>query len=143
MGTCLLPPITTTIVRWRYTRSDVTHFCSPVPAGPLEVRVEVLRHGGAAVRAAGAGPSCRSPVPRDHGARAGRHVVQVYLEPPAESAGTTRPVRSLAAFASVEAAAGAETHRRLSQISSPRATRCPSQCPRRQPRRRTRKRSSG
>ncbi len=30
-----------------------THFCSPVPGGPLEVRVEVLRHGGAAqVRAA-------------------------------------------------------------------------------------------
>lgn len=27
-----------------------THFCSPVPAGPLEVRVEVLRHGGAAAQ---------------------------------------------------------------------------------------------
>lgn len=27
-----------------------THFCSPVPAGPLEVRVEVLRRGGAAAQ---------------------------------------------------------------------------------------------
>jgi len=27
-----------------------THFCSPVPAGPLEVRVEVLRHGAAAAQ---------------------------------------------------------------------------------------------
>lgn len=27
-----------------------THFCSPVPAGPLEIRVEVLRHGGAAAQ---------------------------------------------------------------------------------------------
>jgi acyl-CoA thioesterase len=27
-----------------------THFCSPVPAGPLEVRVEVLRHGSAAAQ---------------------------------------------------------------------------------------------
>ena len=27
-----------------------THFCSPVPAGPLEVRVEVLRHGRAAAQ---------------------------------------------------------------------------------------------
>lgn len=27
-----------------------THFCSPVPAGPLEVRVEVLRHGFAAAQ---------------------------------------------------------------------------------------------
>lgn len=27
-----------------------THFCSPVPAGPLAVRVEVLRHGGAAAQ---------------------------------------------------------------------------------------------
>lgn len=27
-----------------------THFCSPVPAGPLQVRVEVLRHGGAAAQ---------------------------------------------------------------------------------------------
>lgn len=27
-----------------------THFCSPVPAGPLEVRVEVLRHGNAAAQ---------------------------------------------------------------------------------------------
>jgi acyl-CoA thioesterase len=26
-------------------QSANTHFCSPVPAGPLEVRVEVLRHG--------------------------------------------------------------------------------------------------
>jgi acyl-CoA thioesterase len=30
--------------------SASTHFCSPVPAGPLEVRVEVLRHGGAAAQ---------------------------------------------------------------------------------------------
>jgi acyl-CoA thioesterase len=27
-----------------------THFCSPVPAGPLEVRVEILRHGRAAAQ---------------------------------------------------------------------------------------------
>jgi acyl-CoA thioesterase len=27
-----------------------TLFCSPVPAGPLEIRVEVLRHGGAAAQ---------------------------------------------------------------------------------------------
>lgn len=27
-----------------------THFCSPVPAGPLAVRVEILRHGGAAAQ---------------------------------------------------------------------------------------------
>ena len=27
-----------------------THFCSPVPAGPLEIRVEVLRHGNAAAQ---------------------------------------------------------------------------------------------
>ena len=27
-----------------------THFCSPVPAGPLEIRVEVLRHGTAAAQ---------------------------------------------------------------------------------------------
>jgi acyl-CoA thioesterase len=27
-----------------------THFCSPVPAGPLEIRVEVLRHGSAAAQ---------------------------------------------------------------------------------------------
>jgi acyl-CoA thioesterase len=27
-----------------------THFCSPVPAGPLEVRVEILRKGGAAAQ---------------------------------------------------------------------------------------------
>ena len=27
-----------------------THFCSPVPAGPLEIRVEVLRHGRAAAQ---------------------------------------------------------------------------------------------
>jgi acyl-CoA thioesterase len=27
-----------------------THFCSPVPAGPLEVRVEILRHGNAAAQ---------------------------------------------------------------------------------------------
>lgn len=27
-----------------------THFCSPVPAGPLEIRVEILRHGGAAAQ---------------------------------------------------------------------------------------------
>ena len=27
-----------------------THFCSPVPAGPLEIRVEILRHGNAAAQ---------------------------------------------------------------------------------------------
>lgn len=27
-----------------------THFCSPVPAGPLEIRVEVLRHGNVAAQ---------------------------------------------------------------------------------------------
>lgn len=27
-----------------------THFCSPVPAGPLQIRVEVLRHGAAAAQ---------------------------------------------------------------------------------------------
>ncbi len=27
-----------------------THFCSPVPAGPLEIRVEILRHGSAAAQ---------------------------------------------------------------------------------------------
>ena len=27
-----------------------THFCSPVPAGPLEIRVEILRHGRAAAQ---------------------------------------------------------------------------------------------
>lgn len=27
-----------------------THFCSPVPAGPLEIRVEVLRHGNLAAQ---------------------------------------------------------------------------------------------
>lgn len=27
-----------------------THFCSPVPAGPLAIRVEVLRHGGLAAQ---------------------------------------------------------------------------------------------
>jgi acyl-CoA thioesterase len=27
-----------------------THFCSPVPAGPLQVRVDVLRHGGVAAQ---------------------------------------------------------------------------------------------
>jgi acyl-CoA thioesterase len=41
-----------------------THFCSPVPAGPLEVRVEVLRKGNAAARVAqlvddGARPGAR------------------------------------------------------------------------------------
>ena len=27
-----------------------THFCSPVPAGPMEIRVEILRHGRAAAQ---------------------------------------------------------------------------------------------
>lgn len=27
-----------------------THFCSPVPAGPLQIRVEILRHGNAAAQ---------------------------------------------------------------------------------------------
>ncbi|GAB2505542.1 beta-glucosidase family protein [Nocardiopsis aegyptia] len=40
------------------------------------------------------------------GARPGRHVVQVYVEPPADEAGTARPLRSLAAFASVPADPG-------------------------------------
>lgn len=43
------------------------------------------------------------------GDRPGRHVVQVYVEPPADSAGTTRPVRALAAFASVYAAPGTQS----------------------------------
>lgn len=41
------------------------------------------------------------------GDRPGRHVVQVYVEPPAEG-GPARPLRSLAAFASVHAAPGEE-----------------------------------
>ncbi|MFD6950277.1 glycosyl hydrolase [Nocardiopsis sp. TSRI0078] len=43
------------------------------------------------------------------GARPGRHVVQVYVEPPADEAGTTRPVRALAAFAPVRAEPGSRT----------------------------------
>jgi len=43
------------------------------------------------------------------GDRPGRHVVQVYVEPPADSAGSTRPIRSLAAFAPVHAAPGTES----------------------------------
>jgi len=40
-----------------------THFCSPVPAGPLEVRVEVLRHGGAAAQVRAALSSTAVPGP--------------------------------------------------------------------------------
>lgn len=40
-----------------------THFCSPVPAGPLEVRVEVLRHGGAAAQVRAALSSTTMPGP--------------------------------------------------------------------------------
>ncbi|HJE58869.1 MAG TPA: glycoside hydrolase family 3 C-terminal domain-containing protein [Nocardiopsis listeri] len=40
------------------------------------------------------------------GRRPGHHVVQVYLEPPADEDGLPRPLRSLAAFASVHAAPG-------------------------------------
>ena len=40
-----------------------THFCSPVPAGPLEVRVEVLRHGGAAAQVRAALSSSAVPGP--------------------------------------------------------------------------------
>ena len=50
------------------------------------------------------------------GARPGRHVVQVYVEPPAPvpaEQGPDRPLRSLAAFASVHAAPGEETTVRL------------------------------
>ncbi|WP_150251152.1 beta-glucosidase family protein [Nocardiopsis deserti] len=43
------------------------------------------------------------------GARPGRHVVQVYVEPPADGTGPARPVRTLAAFASVRVASGART----------------------------------
>ncbi|MDX2170034.1 MAG: thioesterase family protein [Deltaproteobacteria bacterium] len=40
-----------------------THFCSPVPAGPLEVRVEVLRHGGVAAQVRAALSSTTMPGP--------------------------------------------------------------------------------
>lgn len=40
-----------------------THFCSPVPGGPLEVRVEVLRHGGAAAQVRAALSSTTMPGP--------------------------------------------------------------------------------
>lgn len=40
-----------------------TLFCSPVPAGPLEVRVEVLRRGGAAAQVRAALASRKSPGP--------------------------------------------------------------------------------
>jgi acyl-CoA thioesterase len=40
-----------------------THFCSPVPAGPLEIRVEVLRHGGAAAQVRAQLSSTKVPGP--------------------------------------------------------------------------------
>lgn len=40
-----------------------THFLSPVPAGPLEIRVEVLRHGGAAAQVRAALSSTTMPGP--------------------------------------------------------------------------------
>ncbi len=40
-----------------------THFCSPVPAGPLEVRVEVLRHGNVAAQVRAALSSTTRPGP--------------------------------------------------------------------------------
>ncbi|MFL1381613.1 MULTISPECIES: beta-glucosidase [unclassified Nocardiopsis] len=46
---------------------------------------------------------------RNTGDRPGRHVVQVYLEPPADPDGLPRPVRSLVAFAPVAAEPGTET----------------------------------
>ena len=56
-----------------------------------------------------AGPVRATATVANTGPRPGRHVVQVYVEPPADSAGTTRPVRALAAFASVHAAPGTES----------------------------------
>lgn len=40
-----------------------THFCSPVPAGPLEIRVEVLRHGAAAAQVRAQLTSTSTPGP--------------------------------------------------------------------------------
>jgi acyl-CoA thioesterase len=40
-----------------------THFCSPVPSGPLEIRVEVLRRGHAATQLRAALSSSRQPGP--------------------------------------------------------------------------------
>jgi acyl-coenzyme A thioesterase PaaI-like protein len=40
-----------------------THFCSPVPAGPLEVRVEVLRRGNVAAQVRAALSSTTMPGP--------------------------------------------------------------------------------
>jgi acyl-CoA thioesterase len=40
-----------------------THFCSPVPAGPLEIRVEVLRHGNAAAQMRAQLSSTKMPGP--------------------------------------------------------------------------------
>jgi len=50
-------------------------------------------------------------VVRNAGPRAGREVVQAYLEPPAADPG--RPVRALAAFTSVTAAPGEPAEARL------------------------------
>lgn len=50
------------------------------------------------------GPVRATATVANTGDRPGRHVVQVYVEPPADSTGTTRPVRALAAFESVHAA---------------------------------------
>ncbi len=43
--------------------SATTHFCSPVPAGPLEIRVEVLRHGNVAAQMRAALSSTTVPGP--------------------------------------------------------------------------------
>src|SRR5262245_11069188 len=40
-----------------------THFCSPVPAGPLEIRVEVLRRGNVAAQVRAALSSTTMPGP--------------------------------------------------------------------------------
>lgn len=43
--------------------SATTHFCSPVPAGPLEIRVEVLRRGNVAAQVRAALSSTTMPGP--------------------------------------------------------------------------------
>lgn len=64
-----------------------THFCSPVPAGPLEIRVEVLRHGGAAAQLRAQLSSTLQPGPGlEVSATFGRDregVDVIDLEPPA------------------------------------------------------------
>lgn len=46
-----------------FCRSANTLFCSPVPAGPMEIRVEVLRKGGAAAQVRAALSSTSMPGP--------------------------------------------------------------------------------